>query len=83
MKSNGSWVEVIVEENSFMQEIGLPFHDLFNTNIYHGRAHNETVEPDVEDISHESSSVQPKQALLALALQPPLALPQTPSPSAT
>ena len=60
-----------------------PFHDQFNGEIYHGRAHNETVEPDVEDVSHESSSAQPKQALLALTLQLPLALPQTPSPSPT
>ena len=41
MQSNGSWVEVMVEANSLIQEIGLPFHDLFNGDIHHGRIHNE------------------------------------------
>ena len=83
MQSNGYWVKVMVEVNSLMQEIGLSFHDLFNGNIHHGWSHNETVEVDVEEISHESSSVQPKQALLALEIQSPLALTQNPSPSPT
>ena len=52
---NSSWVEVMGEANSLMQEIVLPFYDLLNGGIYHVRAHNESAEADVEDISRESS----------------------------
>ena len=72
-----------MEVNFLRKELGLPLNDLFNGGVYHERAHNKTIDPDVEEIGHVSSSVQTKQEPLAFPLQPPLVLLRTTSLSPT
>lgn len=40
---NGSRVEVIFDVSPLRQALGLPLHDLFDSVIYRGHVHSETV----------------------------------------
>ena len=56
-KINGSLVELMVNVNPLRQELDLPLHDLFDSGVYHGRVHSETVGADIEDTDNGASAV--------------------------
>ena len=82
-KMNKSCAEVMVDEHSLRQALGLPLNDLFNGVVCHRCAHNETAGPDVEDEDHGASSLKLQQSPPALLPQLLLTLPRTASPSPT
>ena len=82
-KMNKSCAEVMVDEHSLRQALGLPLNDIFNGGVYHRCAHNETSGPDVEDEDNGASSLELQKSLPSLLLQLLLTPPRTASPSPT
>ena len=56
MQINGSWAEVMVDENSLRQALELPLCDVLNSGTCQGYAHNETAGPCFEDVDCRVSS---------------------------